>query len=461
MSDDAADRERDDRARTARQVRIGLKWLPVARGIRFLITVLLGRFILPGRFALIDASMAVIVILNVVRESGFGAAFIQRKSKSDEDEALAADTTFVFTFCLHAVLFLLAFFAAPYIASYFRESDGSPVEDLPNVLRAMFVLFLIDGLSAAPSLVLQKRMEFGRTAVAEVLSTVAFAVLAAGFLYAGFEVWSIVWAHLGSRALEMVLYYWVSGWRPRFRFCKTIFKELLVFGKWMWGFSALSSVGGIFDRMLLGRLKGMIDLGLYGRAFNVCNMPSRQLAVVVNRIAFPALSRLQDDLDGMRRAFDKALSHVALLAVPLGFGLAAVSEEFVGTVFRSEYGPAAGIVEVLAFYGMALATSSVAGPILQAMGKPKILLYCSIVHHAILFPLVGTLWVYGPVGVAYGVLIPMLVSTVITYALVMRYLNLSLRRAVGPLVGPLAAGVAMFFGVELFQAGFASYAETL
>ncbi len=440
-----------DRAHTSRQIRVGLKWLPVSRGIRFLITILLGKFIIPSRYALIDAAMAVIVILNVFRESGFGQAFIQRTPKSAEDDQLAADTTFYFTAFLNSTLFCIAFVIAPWIASLFRGEAGVTVEGLTNVLRAMFCLFLIDALATTPSLVLQKRLEFGRTAVAEVISTVTFAVIATVMVWLEYDVWSLVCAHLFANLVQMILMFVVSGWRPRLRFSFSVLRDMFVFGKWMWLFSALSAVGGIFDRMLLGTLRSMVDLGLYGRAFNACNMPSRQLAFLVNRVAFPALSRMKEDMDAMRNAFQKALSHIALLAIPMGCGLLSVADEFVATVFRAEYAPAGPIVEVLAFYGMALATSSVAGPVLQAIGKPKLLFFSSIVHHSLLFPLVWTLSSYGPVGVAYGVLIPMLVSTCITYGLVVKYLDMRLTVAIAPLLRAVLCGAVMVASVELFQ----------
>ncbi|MCA8959352.1 MAG: lipopolysaccharide biosynthesis protein [Planctomycetes bacterium] len=438
---------------------MGLKWIPVTRGVRFLVMILLGRFIVPAEFAVVDASMVILVVLQTFRQSGFGQAFIQRQAKDPDDEQLAGDTTFVFTAFLNGLIFAASFAVAPWLASFFQDNPKFATDDLTTVLRIMLCLFLVDGLALTPTLVLQKRLDFGWTALAEVIGTLVFAVLAIGLILLGYGVWSVVWAQVSSQTIQMLLKFRYSGWWPKWQFSWPHLAEMFVFGKWMWGFAALSAVGGIFDRMLLGTLRSMVDLGLYGRAFNVCNMPSKQIAFVVNAIAFPALAQRQSDTDALRRGYRKALSHVAILALPMGCGLVAVSEEFIATVFRAEYGPAAGIIEVLAFYGMALSTSSVAGPVLQAIGKPKILLYSSIVHHALLFPLVWYLGrQFGPVGVAYGVLIPMLVSTVITYGIVVKYLHLGVWDAIEPVVRPAIAAVVMIGVVLLFKSSFRPWA---
>ena len=70
-------------------------------------------------------------------------------------------------------------------------------------------------------------------------------------------------------------------------------------------------------------------MGGYQLAYQLCVAPALQASFLINRIAFPAMSRLQDDLVAMRRAFLKVLSHVTLVALPVSVGIIAVSSSMV------------------------------------------------------------------------------------------------------------------------------------
>ncbi|MCA8955116.1 MAG: lipopolysaccharide biosynthesis protein [Planctomycetes bacterium] len=430
----------------------GLKWVGITmvllRCTRFVTTAVLTWLLLPAVFDEMTLALAVVGSLGVVREFGLGQAYVQMKVRDDAHLAAAKDTAFTLTMAFNLGLFVLAWTAIPWIAEYYPKHPG-----LAPILRVVFLTFVLDAFANTPGYILHKDLRFRHFSATEMWAGVTNAVIAIGMALGGLEVWSLVGGFLGSRAIQAVQLFHYSGYRPRLRIDRSIASELFHFGKYMWGFAALSAVGGMFDRLVMGHAAniGKGELGMYGIASNLCLLPATQITFLVGRIAFPALSQIRDDTAELRRAFLKALNHVSVLAIPVGFGLWAVAPDLVAVCYGKNFQGIAPIVAVLAFYGMLMAVASVSGPTFQAIGKPQVLFHASLVHHAILFPLVLWLLRYGVLGVAVGIFVPLVVSSAIGFVLVARCLTLRASTLLVPIAKTLVAGGAMALCVKLLQ----------
>lgn len=432
------------------QVHVGIRWVGASMAttqlVRLLTTAVLARLLTPEIFGLVAMAHVAIQLIGVIREVGIGSAYVQRPDRGPEDAALAADTTFYLSLLANGVLFLLAWLAAPLIVRFF-EAEG-----LLAVLRAMFLVFLIQPLDTTPSMILQKRLEFDKGALAEIVASAVNTVVAIGLAVAGFGVWSLVAGQLASRSARAGAVLRFSGFRPRLRFDRAIAGQLFAYGRYLWAFAILSAVGGTIDRMILGRALGAATLGMYEMAFNLSSLPSTHVSRLVNQITFPSFARVQADLPALRAGLHKTLRHVSMLSVPLAFGMLAVAEDLILTVYGDQWRGAIPIIRVLAFFGLALSISSIMGPVLKAIGKPQILLYSSILHHALLFTLLYFLARYGAVGIAWAVVIPMVVSAFYAYALIVHYLKFPVRDLLGPLLRAGVPSLGMYWIVRLFDA---------
>jgi len=433
------------------QVHLGIKWIGASMAfsqlVRFLTTVVLARLLVPEVFGLVAMAHVAIQLISVIREVGVGSAYIQRQDRGSEDVA-AANTTFIMSLAINISLFVLAWLAAPLIVRFFETGE------LLAVLRAMFLLFLIDAFDTTPTMILQKRLEFDKTALAEIVSSGLNAVVAIGLAAAGYGVWSLVAGQLSARLARTCLVFALSGFRPRLQFDRTIAHQLFAYGRYLWAFAVLSAVGGSLDRLILGRWLGASSLGVYSMAQNLSNLPATHISQLVNVITFPSFARVQHDHAELRDLLHKTIRHVTMLSVPLAFGMLAVAHDFILTVYGEKWRAAIPIVQVLAFYGMSLSVASITGPILKAIGKPQILLYSSLLHHTLLAVLLFALARHGAVAIAYAVLIPMLVSAVLAYGLIVFYISFPLRELLAPLVRTGAPAFAMYLVVKAFDARF-------
>jgi O-antigen/teichoic acid export membrane protein len=434
------------------QVHVGIKWIggsvAFTQLVRFLTTAVLARLLTPEIFGLVAMAQVAIQLISVIREVGVGAAYIQRQDRGPEDAAAAANTTFLMSLAVNGLLFVLAWFAAPLVVRFFDNAE------LLAVLRVMFMLFLIDAFDTTPSMILQKRLEFDKTALAEIAASGMNAVVAISLAAAGYGVWSLVVGQLSSRLARTGLVFVLSGFRPRLQFDRAIAHQLFAYGRYLWGFAVLSAVGGSLDRLILGRGLGAATLGVYSLAFNLANLPATHISRLINQITFPSFVRVQHDHANLRSALHKTIRHVTMLSIPIAFGTLAVAHDLILTVYGEKWRAAIPIVQVLAFFGLSLSLSSITGPILKAIGKPQILLYSSLLHHTLLAVLLLTLARHGAVAIAYAVLIPMLVSATLAYGLIVYYISFPLRDLLEPLVRTGAPAIAMYLAVKAFDARF-------
>ena len=437
------------------KVTFGMKWgsisLAVVRITRILTMIVLARILTPEIFGIYAIANTAIQAIAVLGDIGFGAAYIQRTVIDEKDEKIAINTVFAFGLIVDSMMFLVVFLGAPFIASFF-ETDV-----LVNILKVMAVLFLLEPAVGICNVILIKRLEFGKIAAAEIIEIFSYSIVAITLAAAGYEIWGLIFGIVISKLTFCILLIKLSGWSPGFEIKPQVALELFGFGKFMWAFGVLSALGGALDKVIIGKYWGAINLGYYHLAFNLCNLPASAFSMLINKISFPAFSKLQDNPERMKRALLKIISNVSMLVLPASLGLIATADELIITVFGTQWQSAIPAVKILALYGLTLSVSSVTGPAFQALGKPNVLLYTSINHHIILIALLILLRNHGVTGICYAVLIPVIVSSGIAFVLIGKYLNIRLKELFKAMSMPVALSILMYGVVKSLKYGSAIF----
>lgn len=397
----------------------GIKWLGFSLGfsriLRLATTVILVRLLAKSDFGVIALANGAILAMSAFREVGFSQALIHRKCADAEDERLSADTVFWILVVTNTLLFGVGFVLTPWIAGWFEEGFTS----LVPVLRAMLVLFVIEGLMITPLALLQKRLKFRSVSILEMRATFTYAATAIGCALLGMGVWSLVIGQVVSRGLQAWWLSRIAGFVPRLRWDAAIAVKLFRYGKWLWASSALQAFGRAGDRILLGRIGGGAALGTYGVAFNLCNAPARPVSDVINRVAFPAMTRVSGDLRRVAASLRSALSLVTFAALPAAIGLVLVAEDLIATAYGHNWLDMVPLVRILAFYGCALAIGTIASPVLLATGHPRTLFLIGAAKELLLITLLFTVLSRSEMlsqpslFVAAAVAIPMCISVIV------------------------------------------------
>jgi PST family polysaccharide transporter len=271
-------------------------------------------------------------------------------------------------------------------------------------------------------------MLFFRSSMADMAEIIAYFVAAVSFAVAGFGVWSLVFANLIGNIALSTLRWILCHWHPSLTFNIPHLKDLWGFGINVTGTRLVNTLGTrTLDYLILGRFLAPATLGFYSMAYRSATIASNIVWFVMNRVAVPAFSLLQDEDDRLRRAFLKSTTFISLGGLPLFTGLALLAPQFVEVVFGEKWLAIVLPMRILCIASAASVLSTVAVYIFLAKGLPNRNLKIASAQVALLLPaaLIGVR--FGAAGVAAAVSV---VNVMIWFAyqiFVTRLLNMSIR----------------------------------
>jgi O-antigen/teichoic acid export membrane protein len=402
-------------------------------------SIILARLLTPEIFGLMGLCQVAIRGLDLFTETGIAPALIQRQDRVEE----AKDTAYTLQILRGFVLALLAMPLAPLAAAYYGEPR------LRNVILVLSAAFIISGFSNINTILLQKKLDFRRLAYLELtvafISTVAVSVLA----WILRSVWALVIGQILTSLMRVALTYIIVPGRPTMRFDKQIAKELFGYGRFITGLTIVLFITSEIDNMVVGKVIGFQQLGLYTMAFTLANLPATHIAKIASNVIFPAYSSIQNDLGRIRLAYMTVLRVVGAISIPAAAGLATLAPEILRIVYGQRWVGAAGALRILALFGAARAIGMLGGYLYNAIGKPNISFYLSAtklaVILAIIYPMTAA---YGLEGAATAVAVPQVAGDTIGLLIVRGQIGLPLSSMM-LVIGRVLACCAVMIGVLL------------
>ena len=159
-------------------------------------------------------------------------------------------------------------------------------------------------------------------------------------------------------------------------------------------------IGTNFEKVLLGRYWGVDAIGLYGRAFQLINIPTDNLNSAAGEVAFAALSRVQDDPKRLRSYFLKGYSLILAMTLPLTMACALFADDVVGVLLGPKWNGAAVLFRLLAPTILVFAIANPLSWLLCSLGLIQRLLKMGLVITPIMIASYVVGLRYGPKGVA-------------------------------------------------------------
>ncbi|MGA8432437.1 MAG: lipopolysaccharide biosynthesis protein [Candidatus Sulfotelmatobacter sp.] len=426
--------------------------------------MILARLLDPKDFGLVGMVTAFTGVLNLFRDFGLSTATVQRAEVTEDQ----ISTLFWINLLVGAVLALLSVALAPGVAAFYHE---------PRLLWITAVLatgFVFNAAGVQHSAILQREMRFTALAVINTIALVAGTVLAIGMAKYGYGYWALVAMTIAYPLVTTVGLWMTAAWMPGAPRRRSGLRSMIRFGGTITLNGAVMYVAYNFEKVLLGRFWGAEAIGVYGRAYQLVNIPTDNLNSAVGEVAFSALSRVQDDPPRLRSYFLKGYSLVTALTLPITILCALFAKEAISILLGPKWTEAVPIFRLLAPTILIFAMINPFSWLLFAMGKVGRSLKIALV----IAPLVIAGYViglpYGPTGVALGYSAAMAVwilphiawcvhGTPISFWDVLQTLSrpllsglaasalpLLIESSYGQLLSPLfrlIAGVALFLGV--------------
>lgn len=419
-----------------------VKWVIISslaqRLISFLTTIFLARLLTPSVFGLFALAFSVIDGFGLFKSLGIDSAIIQRK----KDVEKAANTAFFLIPLFGTIVYITLFLAAPLIGDWLNN------EEIVRILRILGVIYIFNCFSRVPAVLLEKNMSFPLSATINFVNVFAYSVLAVILAWAGWGIWSLVYAFIFRTIIGMILFYVYVPWRPKFQFDKKIAVEMFHFGKFLFLGSLLWYFQASFDKAVVGKLLGVHLLGFYAIALNLSNLVNDYITGRVPPVLFPAFSKIQDDKDKLKESFLKVLRLVSFFAIPFGCGMFLLGGDFLNVAFGTKWEGAIPVLRILAWSSIFAAIGPCISLVYWALGKPRVCFWVDSLQTFLFFAFIYPLTkIWGLSGVGLSILLSTGISTAVRLLMINNMFHL--KKENFTVIGPILLAASMMIIVTV------------
>ncbi|MBO7120737.1 MAG: lipopolysaccharide biosynthesis protein [Bacteroidaceae bacterium] len=383
----------------------------------FISTIVLARLLTPEDYGYIGMLAIFLAISLTFIDGGFGSALIQKKRPTHEDYS----TIFYWNLFLSIFLYLILFFAAPYIARFYR------LPLLCKILRVEGIVLIVNAIRIVQTNQLRKQLRFKKIATVDV-SVAAVSLAVTIFLaWKGFGVWALVVQQLMVSVLTTSIYWLTGNWLPLLKFSKKSFKELFNFG----GFILLSNLVNTFcnniQGLLIGKLYTATTMGYYSKAHSTESLASNFISTVMDQVSYPVLAEAQNDMEVMRRMLKKFIGVLAYLTFPLMTLLILLAKPIFLLLYTERWLDSVPFFQILCFAGMAICLQGINYYAVAAIGKSNMMFRATLIKRSIgLLLVVLGLYFWKLNGLLVGVVLGSYVIYIVNACMVHKFIRYTL-----------------------------------
>lgn len=321
------------------------------------------RFLSPRDFGLMALASVVIGFSQLFIDLGVSNAIIHRQDISHPQ----LSSLFWFNVIMGSTVFALVVLAAPAICRFYDQPALRPV------LYLVSFSFILQSFEQQFYALLKKELHFDAIAKRDIFAKVVGMFVAIVCAMRGWGVYALVWAQL-SYALVSVLLLTSAGLkhhRPGLHFRWSDIKPFLHFGLYQTGEGICNYFNSQIDVLVVGRILGVTELGIYNVAKTIAFRPFQMINPVVTQVSFPVMAKAQNDLPRLKAIYLKGLNYLCSVNFPVYVFLIAFADPLVRVLFGAKWGPAAPILEILSLYTMTRSIFNPIGSLMLARGMVR------------------------------------------------------------------------------------------
>ena len=371
----------------------GVKWNAIGRfstqGVNFIIGLILARLLSPSDYGVVGMVGIFFAIAQTFIDSGFGSALIRKNDCTDTDYS----TAFYFNVLVGLVCCILLSFASPFIASFFN----TPI--LKDLVKVMSLNMFISSFAIVHTARLTHSVDFKSQSIVNLLTAIIAGASGILMAYNGFGVWSLVFQHIISSIVRVVLLIVVTKWLPRFEFSKESFRYLFGFGSKILVSSLLHTIYSNLTTLLIGKFYTAKDLGFYTRGQTLAAFPSSNVNSIIQSVSYPVLAKIQDDDKHLIESYRKLISMTSMVIFFGMFLLAAIAKPLIVTLLTEKWLNAVIYLQVFCFAYMFDHLCSLNLNILYVKGFSNLVLRLEIIKKTISISLIIAAISFGPLAI--------------------------------------------------------------
>ena len=366
--------------------------------------LVLTRLLVPEAFgvmALVNVFLQGLVLFSDV---GLSVAILQHPRGN---ERVFLRTVWTMQMIRGLLLFLLATALAYPVAAFYENPD------LVRYFQVSALGLLAISTQSTNVWLCNRNLDLGRLTIVDIASQGAGMVVMLLWAWQYRTVWALVAGGITVRVVESILSETlIPGPRMRFAWDKKIAWEVFHFGKWILLGTAMTFSIRQVDKIVLGKMMTLDQLGVYGIAFALSGMALHMIEHLGGVVLLPAFSRILEsgDVSSQRKRMLKLRGLYCAGALPIALGMMFLGQVLIGIMYDPRYQDAGWMLQIMSIgTGYSVITTTMS-PLLLAKGNSRAHMITRTAQLVVLVSLMAVLgYRFGIMGVLWaGVLAKLL-----------------------------------------------------
>ena len=345
----------------------------MTQGVSFVLSIILARLLMPNEFGVVALILVFINLANVFVSQGIGESLIQKKNTNETDFS----TIFYCSLGISIFLYVLLFLSAPYIATFYDNSE------LVWVLRILALVIPFSSIRTIQEAYVSKKMIFKKFFFSNFGGTLVSGLIGILMAYYGFGVWALVAQYLINTVVGTIVLFFTVQWRPRLLFSINSAKELMGFG---WKLMAANFINIVYNEsrgLIIGKIYTMADLAYFNRGNQFPGLIISNINTTISNVVFPAMAEVNDDISRLKTVTRRAMKITAYLVFPLMIGLMSVANSLILVLLTEKWLLVVPFLQICCIYWLFQPVQTANWQAIKALGRSDLLMNLEILKKVI------------------------------------------------------------------------------
>ena len=413
-----------------------------AKMVQFIVQIILAKMLAPKLMGTIGLILVFIEILQIFIESGLGNALIQKKDADDLDFS----SVFYFNCVICALMYLLMFFAAPFISGFYDKPELTPV------IRVMSLVLIVSGMKNVQQAYVSRNMLFKRFFFATLIGTIIASAVGIAMAYSGMGLWALVAQNLVNVTVDTLILWITVKWRPKKCFSFQRLKYLYSYGWKLFASSLMEVIYLKLRNLIIGKRYSDESLAFYTYAEYFPQFITSILNSSIDSVLLPSMSKVQDSRENVKNMTRRAIKIGTFLMMPFMVGIMVCAEPIVKIVLTPDWLPIIPYLRILciSYAFMPIHTANLNA--IKAIGRSDTYLKLEIIKKFVDFTAIITTMFISVKAMVYGMLVASIISQVINAWPNKKLLDYSYLEQVKDMMPQIIASVVM--GIVVYLVNF-------
>ena len=290
-----------------------------SQGVQFIVSIVLARLLTPDEYRSIALITIFITIANVLVQSGFATALIQKK----DTDILDYSSVFILSIFTSLIVYIVLFIFSPTVANIYQKAE------LEEVLKVMGIIVFPGAVISIQNAYIAKKMEFNKLFIATFIAAIISGVISIFLAMKDFKVWALVSQQIIYYFVLMIILFILVDWFPKKVMDFKRVEKLFSFG---WKVLVASLIDTIFSNMqglVMGKIYENDTLGNFNRGEQFPKIIVLNISSAIQSVMLPVTSAIQDNKEKVKIMLRNSVMISSYLVFPMMFGMIAVGENLI------------------------------------------------------------------------------------------------------------------------------------